>query len=51
MTDKRWSGVSDGEAPMAMGQDLSTYIKHYQRLISSEAIKKKQCQISPLEII
>ena len=40
-TDKRWSGVSDGEAAMAMGHDLSTHIKHYQRWISSEAIRKK----------
>ena len=39
--DKRWSGVSDGEAAMAMGHDLSTHIKHYQRWISSEAIRKK----------
>ena len=35
------SGVSDGEAAMAMGHDLSTHIKHYQRWISSEAIRKK----------
>ena len=40
-TDKRWLSVSDGEAAMAMGHDLSTHIKHYQRWISSEAIRKK----------
>ena len=40
-TNKRWSGVSDGEAAMAMDHDLSKYIKHYQRLISSEAIRKE----------
>ena len=40
-TDKRWLGVSYGEAAMEMGHDLSTHIKHYQRWISSEAIRKK----------
>ena len=44
-TDKRWSGISDGESAIAMGYDLSTLINYYQGWISSEAIRKKAISI------
>tara|TARA_B100000212_G_C27366025_1_gene530365 strand:+ start:298 stop:1647 length:1350 start_codon:yes stop_codon:yes gene_type:complete len=41
-TEKRWADVSDSDAAQAMGHDVATHRKHYQRWISSEAIKRKQ---------
>lgn len=36
-TESKWSKISDVEAAQAMGHDISTHKKHYQRWISSEA--------------
>ena len=40
-TDKRWEKVDDSLAAKAMGHDLTTHLKHYQRWISSETIMLK----------
>ena len=43
-TEKRWANVSDSDADQGMGHDVATHRKHYQRWISSEAIKRKQME-------
>ena len=40
-TDKDWSHVSDSDCSAAMGHDLATHRKHYQKWISTEESRKK----------
>ena len=40
-TDPRWSHVSDSDAAAAMGHDLETHRKHYQKWISNEENRVK----------